>query len=148
VKHESLSAAAGRAAIVEACFLANGGPVTSVAICDDRPSVRQSLSEMLLPLRSLLTLDSVADGFALIDVCDAVIVDIVLIGVHNDSTTGQHAFDLLLGLRPETPVIVIGAATDVDMLAEITARGARGLLIWDEPEDSGAGTQDNGPLVW
>jgi CheY-like chemotaxis protein len=148
VKHESLTAAAGRAIVIETCLLANGGPVTSVVICDDRPAVRQSLSEMLLPLPSLATIDSVTDGFALVDVCTGREVDIVLIGVHDANTTGEDAIGLLLGMAPATAVIIIGSANDIDLLAAVASRGARGLLLWDVPDWPGQGTQGHGPLVW
>jgi DNA-binding NarL/FixJ family response regulator len=148
VKHESLSAAAGRAIVIETCLLANGGPVTSVVICDDRPAVRQSLSEMLLPLPSLASIDSVTNGFALVDVCAGRAVDVVLIGVHDGNTTGEDAIGLLLGMAPASAVIVIGSANDIDLLAAAASRGARGLLLWDVPEWPRHGTQDGGPLVW
>ena len=148
MKRESLSAAVGRALVVETCMIANGGPVTSVAICDDRPAVRQSLSEMLLPLPSLTNIDSVNDGFALIDVCAAGAVDIVLIGIHQATPTGDEAINLLLGMAPSTPVIVIGSIADIDRLVAATNRGARGLLLWDSPDQNSPETTDDGPLGW
>jgi CheY-like chemotaxis protein len=141
-----MSAAGARALVTEICLLTSGGPATSILICDDRPEAAQSLSEMLLPLPSLVDASWVVDGFALVDAYAAQAVDLVLIGVHGDNKRGDEAIDLMLGMNPTAAIMVVGSVADVEPLAAAFGRGARGLLIW-EPDQSSDHHPD-GPLVW
>ena len=107
------------------------GPLTSVLICDDRPSVLQCLFDMLRPLPALVDIDCVADGFALIDAFRARRVDLVLIGIHRGNNAGIEATTLLLSMHPTSVIVVFGSPTDIDLLAAAYTRGASGLLPWD-----------------
>ena len=60
-------------------------------------------------------------------------VDLVLIGVHPASPTGQDAIGLVLGMHPSTVIIVVGSTGDIDVLAMAYIRGPRGLLLWEPP---------------
>ena len=122
-----------RAIIVGICVFAGLGPPRSVLICDDRPAARQGLSELLRPLPSLLQIRCVSDGFAVVDALAAEPVDLVLIGVHPASPTGQDAIGLVLGMHPSTVIIVVGSASDTDVLTPAYIRGARGMLLWEPP---------------
>jgi len=142
------TAAAARSVIVEICQLTVNRPVTSVIICDPRLDVQHSLSQMLLPLRSLIEIVSVSDGFALADAYSARAADIVLIGVDRSSNSGMEAIGLQLAIHPHSVVITVGAATDADLLVGATLVGARGLLVWDPDQAPPDGPQPDGPLVW
>lgn len=75
-----------RTGLTDIWAVVGGGPLTSVLICDDRPSVLQRLFDMLRPLPALVDIDCVTDGFALIDAITARRVDLVLIGIHRVTT--------------------------------------------------------------
>ena len=128
---ENHAAATGRAGVSDIWAVAGSGPIRSVLICDDRPSVRQCLLDMLGPLPALVDIEWVTDGFALVDAFTARPVDLVLIGIHRASNKGAEATTLLLGMHPTAVIIVFGAPTNIDVLAAAHARGARGLLPWD-----------------
>jgi DNA-binding NarL/FixJ family response regulator len=68
-----------------------------------------------------------------VDAIAAQRVDLVLIGIHAASDTGQEAIDLVLGMRPSTVIIVVGAPGDIDVLAPAYVRGASGMLLWAPP---------------
>jgi DNA-binding NarL/FixJ family response regulator len=129
-----------RAIIVGICAFAGLDPPRSVLICDDRPTARQGLAELLRPLPSLLDTRCVADGFAVVDALAADGADVVLIGVHADSHVGQEAVDLVLGMHPSAVVVVVGSAGDLDALAAAYVRGARGMLLWETPAHPGTDT--------
>jgi CheY-like chemotaxis protein len=116
-----------RAIIAGICAFAGLDPLRSVLICDDRPTARQGLAELLRPLPSAPETRCVADGFAVVDALAAEGVDMVLIGVHADSHVGQEAIDLVLGMHPSA----VGSAGDIDVLAAAYVRGARGMLLWE-----------------
>ena len=116
----------------------SGRPLTSVLICDDRPTARRAMSELLRPLPGLNDISCVTEGFELVDAFAVRPVDLVLIGIHQASTTGADATDLLLAMYPTAVVIVFGSDTEPDLLACAYVRGARGLLLWD-PDHPAAG---------
>jgi len=120
-----------RAIIAGICAFAGLDPLRSVLICDDRPTARQGVAELLRPLPSAPETRCVADGFAVVDALAAEGVDLVLIGVHADSHVGQEAIDLVLGMHPSAVVAVVGSAGDIDVLAAAYVRGARGMLLWE-----------------
>lgn len=142
-----LTAAAARTLVVETCQLAVNRPVTSAIICDPRLSTQRSLSEMLGPLRSLVDVTCVSDGFALADAYSGQAADVVLIGIDRSSSSGVEAVDLQLAMHPHSVIITVGAVADADLLVAATVRGARGLLIWDANQPPPAAGPD-GPLAW
>jgi len=118
-------------------------PTGSVLICDDRPATGRELSQTFrrfLPSIVPVSAQLVADGFALVDAYQAAPADLVLIGIHTDSTAGIDAINLLLGLYPDAKTVVYGSVADVELLAAAYAQGAGGLLVW-EPTDAGRPTQ-------
>jgi DNA-binding NarL/FixJ family response regulator len=122
------------------------GPTTSVLICDDRPTVGLELSQtfrVFLPSIAPVTASVVADGFALVDAFEQTPADLVLIGIHADTTAGIDAINLLLGLHPRANTVVYGSVIDVELLAAAYARGAGGLLVW-EASSSGRPTRQPG----
>ena len=123
--------AAGLEMTTEIWTVVSGQPLTSVLICDDRPPARRAMTEMLEALPGLSDISCVREGFALVDAFTARPVDLVLIGIHRQSSVGADATDLLLGMHPTAAVIVFGSARETDILASAYARGARGLLLWD-----------------
>jgi CheY-like chemotaxis protein len=152
-QHDSTTAASARAMLTEICLVANGGPVTSVLICDDRPTVAQALSEMLRPLPSLVDAACVQDGFALVDAYAANPADLVLIGVDRGNsdggnTQGDEAIGLLMGMNSSAVIIVVGSVVDLQSLAAAYVRGARGLLLWEPDQASHLESHPDGPLVW
>jgi DNA-binding NarL/FixJ family response regulator len=124
------AASAGRAVLTDIWMVAGSGPIRSVLICDDRPGILQNLVDMLRPLPALVDIDWVTDGFALVDAITARRVDLVLVGIHRANTAGAEAISLLLGMHPTAVIIVFGAPTEIDVLADAYLRGARGLLLW------------------
>ena len=138
-----LTAAAARSVIVDICRLAVDGAVTSVIVCDGRLSARHGLAEMLRPLCMLSEITCVRDGFALMDAYSTRAVDVVLIGIDRSSSAGPEAVGLQLAMHPHSVIIAVGAATNVDLLAEAIVEGARGLLIWDTEQPR---TDD--PHIW
>jgi len=96
------------------------GPTTSVLICDDRPTVGLELSQtfrVFLPSIAPVTASVVADGFALVDAFEQTPADLVLIGIHADTTAGIAAINLRLGLHPRANTVVYGSGVDVELLA-------------------------------
>jgi CheY-like chemotaxis protein len=132
-----LPAGGCRAVIVGICAVAGVGSVRSVLICDDRPTVRQGVAELLRPLPSLREIRCVADGFAVVDALVTDGADLVLIDVHPASDIGQEAMDLVLGMYPSTVVVVVGSVGDLDVLVPAYLRGPRGLLLWEPPPGLG-----------
>jgi PleD family two-component response regulator len=143
-RHDSMTAAEARAMVTEICLLANGRAVTSVLICDDRPTAARSLSEMLQPLPALVHARWVMDGFALVDAYAVEPVDLVLIGVHGENRLGTEAMGLMLGINPTAVIMIVGSVVDAEALASAFARGARSLLVWEADQAPLA----DGPLVW
>ena len=105
--------------------------VTSVLICDDRPDFRQCFASMLNPGLSGIQVRGVSDAFSLVDAYAERPADLILIGIHAGSTAGQEAVALLLGMYPDTKIIVVGSITDLPLLVECYVRGTTGLLPWD-----------------
>lgn len=132
------AASAGREMMAGIWTVVSGRPLTSVLICDDRPLTRQAMSEMLESLPGLTDIFCVTEGFELVDAFAVRPVDLVLIGIHRESSVGADATDLLLGMHPTAMVIVFGSFTETDILASAHSRGARGLLLWD-PDNPQAG---------
>ncbi len=114
------------------------GTGRSVLICDDRPAVRQELSEALRS-DSLDSIREVSDGAALLDAYEVGPIFQVLVAVHSGSEVGRMAIDLLLATHPDAAPIVIGSLADIDLLAAAYARGAGGLVLW-EPRSAGPET--------
>ena len=131
------AAAAGRAALTDIWMLAGSVPIRSVLICDDRPWILQGLLDMLRPLPTLVDIDWVTDGFALVDAITARPADLILIGIHRANNTGAEATSLLLGMHPTAVIIVFGSPNDIDDLAAAYIRGARGLLPWEPTDPTG-----------
>ena len=129
--HGETAASAGREMMAGMWTVVSGRPLTSVLICDDRPLVRQAMSEMLDSQPGLSNILCVTQGFELVDAFAVRPVDLVLLGIHRASTAGADATDLLLGLHPSAAVIVFGSVTEADILAAAYVRGARGLFLWD-----------------
>jgi len=140
------AASSGRALINLVRMVAGRGPIRSVVVCDDRPTVLVGLSDMLRPLPALVEIAWVTNGFELLDVVASRPVDLVLIGIHRASTLGAEAVSLLLGMKPTSVVIVFGSVGEIDLLAAAYIRGAQGLLTWgpDQPEAGVAEVSDRG----
>ena len=144
-----VTAATARAVIVDICQLAANKPVTSIIICHPRVAVQLSLSEMLRPLPTLIGIDCVTDGFALMDAYSAHAADIVLIGIERCSDTGPQAVQLQSAMHPESVIIMVGVAADADLLVAAVITGAQGLLIWDPNQTRpDGGPPPDGPLAW
>jgi len=134
-----IAAPADREMITDIWTLVGGGKLTSVLICDDRPSVLQAMSDLLRPLPGLNQILCVTEGFELLDTCTSNEADLVLIGIHHASTTGAEAASLLLALHPTAVVVVFGPVTESGTLAAAYTHGARGLLLWDPDQPSAGG---------
>ena len=128
---DTTAAKAGREMITGIWTVMGGGKLTSALICDDRPAVLRAMSDLLRPLPGLNQIHCVTEGFELIDAFASREVDLVLIGIHHASTTGADATSLLLAPHPTAVVIVVGSATELDVLAAAYVRGARALILWD-----------------
>jgi DNA-binding NarL/FixJ family response regulator len=108
--------------------------LTSVLICDDRAEVRRGFAEEVGQPEFLSgsgEIVGVADGFALLHALEAQPDAAVLIAIHSGSSTGSEAVTMLLGRHPSAAPIIVGSAADIDLLAEVYARGAGGLLLWE-----------------
>jgi DNA-binding NarL/FixJ family response regulator len=125
---------AGHAFILQTFLLTGSGPVSSVLVCDDRAEVRESLSEALQLLRGSPEITFVSHGFALVELYTRNPADVVLVGIYRGSTAGAEAVSMLVSAQPDAAVIVFGVAADSDLLADVFARGARGLVLWDPPK--------------
>jgi hypothetical protein len=124
---------------------AGSNPTGSVLICDDRPMVGLELSQTFrrfLPSIAPVNASVVGDGFALVDAFETTAADLVLIGIHADTTAGIDAINLLLGIRPGASAVVYGSLADADLLAAAYARGAGGLLVWEPTAGQPARSQD------
>jgi DNA-binding NarL/FixJ family response regulator len=106
-------------------------PVGSVLICDDRPTARRTLSQLLTPKPGTGVIGVVPDGAALVDAFAARPAVLVLIGLRRGGPTTPAAVDLLLTPNPSATVIVYGTSADADLLTAGITRGARGLMLWD-----------------
>jgi DNA-binding NarL/FixJ family response regulator len=132
VRGETFTTASnGRGIITGIWMVAGSGSISSVLICDDRPTMLRGISDMLRPLPTLVEITWATDGFELLDVVATRPTDLVLIGIHGGSTVGAEAVSLLLGMHPASVVIVFGSVAEIDRLATAYLRGARGLMTWD-----------------
>ncbi len=147
-QQDSTTAATARAMLTEISLVANGGPVTSVLICNERLTVAQGLLKMLRSLPSLVEVACVQDGFALADAYAEKPADLVLIGVNRSNTGGDEAIGLLLGMNPSAAVVVVGSVVDIESLAAAYVRGARGLLLWEPDQIPRPEGHPDAPLVW
>jgi DNA-binding NarL/FixJ family response regulator len=140
------AASSGRALINVVTMIAGRGPIRSVVVCDDRPTVLGGMSDMLRPLPDLIEIAWVTEGFELLDVVESRPVDLVLVGVHGASTVGAEAVSLLLGMHASSVVVVFGSVAEIDLLAAAYIRGAQGLLTWDpdQPDVGAAQVSDRG----
>jgi len=92
-----------------------GAAVTSVLICDDRPTARRALAALLTPpLPEGGIVGAVSDGLALLDAFAVHPADLVLVGVRRGELIGPAAVDLLLGSNPSASVIVYGKLSGPD----------------------------------
>jgi hypothetical protein len=60
-------------------------------------------------------------------------VDLLLIGVHPASHTGQQAVGLVLGMYPSTVIIVVGSAADIEVLGQAYRPRPWGISPWETP---------------
>lgn len=120
---DNTAAQAGRDVLTSIWTVMGSAPLTSVLVFDDRPTALQAMSDLLRPLPGLSQIRCVTKGSALINALAAHDVDLVLIGIHHGSTVGSAAISLLLALHPTADVIVIGSATELDVLAAAYVRG-------------------------
>ena len=105
------------------------GVLTRTAlICDDRGAARSALTRRLAHFTIVA---AVPDGRSALDVLLTGMPDVVLIGVHRDSSSGQHAMRMVLDAYPSTVVVVFGAVGDAQVLATAVANGASGVMLWD-----------------
>lgn len=109
----------------------NDGPATltrTALICDDRVVARSALTRRL---SHFTIVAAVPDGRSALDVLLTGMPHVVLIGVHRDSYSGQHAMRMVLDTYPSAVVVVFGAAGDAQVLAAAVADGASGVMQWD-----------------
>jgi DNA-binding NarL/FixJ family response regulator len=57
--------------------------------------------------------------------------DVVFIGLHRDSSSGQNAMRMVLDAHPSAVVVVVGAVGDAPVLAAAVTNGASGVMLWD-----------------
>ncbi|MET0863048.1 MAG: response regulator [Nakamurella sp.] len=126
---------AGHALILQTFLLTGTGPVGSVIICDDRGSAVDGLVGVLQHLPGSPQIAVVSHGFALVRSYAVRPADVVLVGIHRETTAGSEAVTMLTRSHPDAVVIVFGASTDIELLADAFVRGARGLLLWDPDSD-------------
>lgn len=105
--------------------------MTSVLICDDRRSARESLNRVMSAVPSVDEIDSVSSGDELLSRYGREPADVVLIGTQRALTTGIEATRRLLAMHPSAVVIVFGSPDDTPSIAAAIACGARGFLRWD-----------------
>lgn len=125
----------GQALFLQTFLLTGAGPVRSVIICDDRPDSHAGLAGTLQLLPGSPEITLVSHGFELVNAFTTKPADIVLVGIHRSSTAGADAITMLIRSHPDAAVIVFGMAADIELLAAVFARGARGLVLWDPEED-------------
>ena len=125
---------AGDALFLQTFLLTGTGPVGSVLICDDRPDVYGALATALQFLPGSPEIRHVSHGFALVHRFATDPADVVLVGIHGASSAGAEAITMLIKSHPDAIVIVYGHAADIELLASVFVRGARGLVLWDPPE--------------
>ena len=115
-------------------------PVESVLICDQRFNVRQALTRRMTAMPLINDINSVNDGFALLDAYADKPRALVLIGIHRHDAHGPEAMSLLLSMHPNALVIAFGSAADTGALVQAVSRGARGLMLWelDQSNDQAA----------
>lgn len=97
-------------------------------ICDDRVAARRELTRRLA---HFTVVAAVPDGRSALEALLTGLPDVVLIGVHRDSLSGEHAMHLVLDTYPAAVVVVFGAAHDSRALAAAVANGASGVMRWD-----------------
>lgn len=98
-------------------------------ICDDRVATRKALTQVLSQFGIVA---AVPDGWTALGVLRAEMTDVILIGVHRDSSAGEQALRIVLERHPSVPVVVFGAAADAQALAAAVANGASGVMQWDD----------------
>lgn len=105
--------------------------MTSVLICDERRSARESLNKVMEAVPSVEAIDTVASGDELLARFGRGASDVVLIGTQRALTTGIETTRRLLAIHPSAVVIVFGSPDDTPSIAAAIACGARGFLRWD-----------------
>lgn len=105
--------------------------MTSVLICDERRTARDSLTKAMSTLASVEDVDCVSSGDELLSRYGRDSADLVLIGTQRALTSGIEATRRLLALHPGAVVIVFGSPDDTASIAAAIACGARGFLRWD-----------------
>jgi DNA-binding NarL/FixJ family response regulator len=125
---------AGSTLLLQTLLLTGSGPIGSVLICDDRPDLHGNLAQTLRLLPGSPEIGYVSHGFALVHRFSTRPADLVLVGIHRGSTAGAEAVTMLINSHPDAAVIVFGIAEDIELMADVFVRGARGLVLWD-PRD-------------
>ncbi len=97
-------------------------------ICDDRVAARSALTRRL---SNFTIVAAVPDGRSALDVLLTGMPDIVLIGLHRDSSSGQQAMRMVLDTHPLAVVVVFGSVGDARVLAAAVGDGASGVMQWD-----------------
>lgn len=115
--------------------------MTTVLICDDRPSVREGLTRVMSTVPGVNRIDRVAHADELLAQYSRRPADIVLVGTHRPLLSGVTAPGLLAARRlssaaPRAHVLVFGAVDDTDNITATVAIGAIGYVHWDasQPE--------------
>ncbi len=105
--------------------------MATVLVCDDSPLAREALRRAVATVAGVERVVSAGSGEECLVRFSAERPDLVLVDVRMPGIGGVEAARRILGAAPQTAVIMMTMAEDVDGVARAVGSGARGYLVKD-----------------
>ncbi len=109
--------------------IVNDGPPIRVVVVDDHALFRRGLENVLSSEPDLEVVGEAADGLEALDVCAALLPDVVLMDVRMPGSSGIEATRKIREARPETRIVMLTVSDDEEDLFESLRAGANGYLL-------------------
>jgi DNA-binding NarL/FixJ family response regulator len=106
-------------------------PMSTVLVCDDSPLAREALRRAVAAIPGVERVVLAGSGEECLVRFSAERPDLVLVDVRMPGIGGVEAARRILGAVPQTAVIMMTMAEDVDGVARAVGSGARGYLVKD-----------------
>ena len=103
----------------------------NIILADDHDLVRDALKQALERERDMCVIDEASNGQQLIDVCDRLIPDIILLDLFMPEMDGIEVLPKLMRLQPTPEIVMLSMCTEEPYLSQTINMGASGYFSKD-----------------